>query len=191
MKLSAILLAASICMMPSVGTQAKSKKKDKKKATAAMQQSPAAGSYAKLTSGSKKQTGLFTVLHNAKTGQLMFELPDSVFSKQFILANRMASTSDTQDFVAGQMINTPMLIEFTKDERNVYINLIQNNSVVDPNDPIAAAFKKNFANPRLKGFKIMARNGGNVVIDDAAEGRLRRRRFEHRRGEGFPQEHRD
>lgn len=46
MKLSAILLAASICMMPSVGTQAKSKKKDKKNAPAAMQQSPAAGSYA-------------------------------------------------------------------------------------------------------------------------------------------------
>lgn len=109
MKLSAILLAASICMMPSVGTQAKSKKKDKKNAPAAMQQSPAAGSYAKLTSGSKKQTGLFTVLHNAKTGQLMFELPDSVFSKQYILANRMASTSDTQDFVAGQMITTPRL----------------------------------------------------------------------------------
>ena len=75
MKLSAILLAASICMMPSVGTQAKSKKKDKKNATAAMQQSPAAGSYAKLTSGSKKQTGLFTVLHNAKTGQLMSNCP--------------------------------------------------------------------------------------------------------------------
>lgn len=169
MKLSAILLAASICLMPSVGAQAKSKKKDKKKATAAMQQqAPAANSYAKLTSGSKKQTGLFTVLHNGKTGQLMFELPDSVFSKQYILANRMASTSDTQDFVAGQMINTPMLIEFTKDERNVYINLIQNNSVVDPNDPIAAAFKKNFTNPRLKGFKIIARNGGNVVIDVTA-----------------------
>ena len=29
MKLSAILLAASICLMPSVGAQAKSKKKDK------------------------------------------------------------------------------------------------------------------------------------------------------------------
>lgn len=169
MNLSSILLAASICLMPSVGAQAKSKKKDKKNATAAMQQqAPGANSYAKLTSGSKKQTGLFTVLHNAKTGQLMFELPDSVFSKQYILANRMASTSDTQDFVAGQMINTPMLIEFTKDERNVYINLIQNNSVVDPNDPIAAAFKKNFTNPRLKGFKIMARNGGNVVIDVTA-----------------------
>mgnify|MGYP004696964199 FL=1 len=80
----------------------------------------------------------------------------------------MASTSDTQDFVAGQMITTPMLIEFTKDERNVYINLIQSNSTVSKEDPIASAFDKNFVNPRLKGFKIETRNGSNVVIDVTA-----------------------
>lgn len=80
----------------------------------------------------------------------------------------MASTSDTQDFVAGQMITTPMLIEFTKDERNVYINLIQSNSTVSKDDPIASAFDKNFVNPRLKGFKIAARNGSNVVVDVTA-----------------------
>lgn len=121
--------------------------------------------YAKVTKGGKKDTGLFTVIYNSKSGKLYFELPDSAFSHQYILANRMAATSDTQDFVAGQMINTPLLIQFSKDERNVYINLIQSNNVVDKNDPIAASFDKNFLNPRMKGFKIAARNNGNVVID--------------------------
>lgn len=121
--------------------------------------------YAKVTKGGKKDTGLFTVIYNNKSGKLYFELPDSAFHRQYILANRMAATSDTQDFVAGQMINTPLLIQFSKDERNVYINLIQSNNVVDKNDPIAASFDKNFLNPRMKGFKIAARNNGNVVID--------------------------
>lgn len=148
---------------PSLNTQAKSKKKSLNLLTAKSDSTKT--DYAKVTKGGKKDTGLFTVIYNSKSGKLYFELPDSAFSHQYILANRMAATSDTQDFVAGQMINTPLLIQFSKDERNVYINLIQSNNVVDKNDPIAASFDKNFLNPRMKGFKIAARNNGNVVID--------------------------
>ena len=164
MRLSTLVLAVSICFAPpSLNTQAKSKKKSLNLLTAKSDSTKT--DYAKVTKGGKKDTGLFTVIYNSKSGKLYFELPDSAFSHQYILANRMAATSDTQDFVAGQMINTPLLIQFSKDERNVYINLIQSNNVVDKNDPIAASFDKNFLNPRMKGFKIAARNNGNVVID--------------------------
>lgn len=58
-----------------------------------------------------------------------------------------------------------MLIQLTKDERNVYFNLVQSNDMVSREDPISASFDRNFMNPRLKGFKIVARNNDNVVID--------------------------
>lgn len=164
MRLSTFVLAVSICFAPpSLNTQAKSKKKSLNLLTAKADSTK--NDYAKVTKGGKIDTGLFTVIYNNKSGKLYFELPDSAFHRQYILANRMAATSDTQDFVAGQMINTPLLIQFSKDERNVYINLIQSNNVVDKNDPIAASFDKNFLNPRMKGFKIVARNNNNVVID--------------------------
>lgn len=146
-------MAVSICFAPpSLNTQAKSKKKSLNLLTAKSDSTKT--DYAKVTKGGKKDTGLFTVIYNSKSGKLYFELPDSAFSHQYILANRMAATSDTQDFVAGQMINTPLLIQFSKDERNVYINLIQSNNVVDKNDPIAASFDKNFLNPRMKASRL-------------------------------------
>lgn len=105
MRLSTLVLAASICLTPALTTQAKSKKKSLNLLTA--KSDSAKTDYAKVTKGGKKDTGLFTVIYNSKSGKLYFELPDSAFSHQYILANRMAATSDTQDFVAGQMINTP------------------------------------------------------------------------------------
>lgn len=106
-------MAASICFAPpSLNTQAKSKKKSLNLLTAKSDSTKT--DYAKVTKGGKKDTGLFTVIYNSKSGKLYFELPDSAFSHQYILANRMAATSDTQDFVAGQMINTPLLIQFSR-----------------------------------------------------------------------------
>ncbi len=45
------------------------------------------------------------------------------------------------------------------------MHLVQSSNIVDRNDPILPAFDKNFADPVLKGFKIVARNMDNVVID--------------------------
>lgn len=167
MRLTTLLLATGILLTPTLGQEASAKSK-KKIDLSSLKADSTNTAYKRLSRGAKISDGLFKVIYKPKDGKLYFELPDSAFSRQYILANRMASTSDTQDFVAGQMITTPMLIEFTKDECNVYINLIQSNSTVAKSDPIAAAFDKNFVNPRLKGFKIAARNGSNVVIDVTA-----------------------
>ena len=118
-----------------------------------------------MTKGAHTQKGLFTVIYNAKEGKLYFEIPDSAFSRSYILANRVAATSNTREYVAGQMATTPLLIRFSKDERNVYMHQIQSADVVPEGDPIQASFDKNFCDPVLKGFKIAARNGENVVID--------------------------
>ncbi len=115
-------MAVSICFAPpSLNTQAKSKKKSLNLLTAKSDSTKT--DYAKVTKGGKKDTGLFTVIYNSKSGKLYFELPDSAFSHQYILANRMAATSDTQDFVAGQMIPT-LLCSYSSQRMNeTYISI--------------------------------------------------------------------
>ena len=201
-------------LAPAFGMNADAKKKKKKvdlKAMTAAKTDTDSADYSKIVKDGKVNEGLFKVIYKAKEGKLYFELPEDAFTHYYILSNRMASTSDTQDFVAGQMITTPMLIQFSKDERNVYINQVQHRDTVDPNDAIAPSFKKNFLNPRIKGFKIAARNGKSVVIDVTAffpyqagfpggkapgkrqlpQGHFRCRCLRYRPGEGFPEEHRD
>lgn len=166
MRITTLLLAAGIIMTPAISQEANAKKKkDKQIALAGLKKDSVASDYKKIIKDSKVSKGLFNLIYKGKEGKLYFEIPDSAFSRQYILANRIASTSDTQDYVAGQMVTTPMLIQLTKDERNVYFNLVQSNSVVDGEDAIEASYNKNFMNPRLKGFKIAARNEGNVIID--------------------------
>lgn len=161
---SIVYVTAVLLPLLSVPTQAAFKKKTKIDLTA-LKKDSVGSDYSRITKDSRKGNGLFTVIYNAKEGKLYFEMPDSVFSHTYMLANRVASTSDTQDYVAGQMATIPMLIRFTKDERNVYMQRIYANDTVEKGDPIEASFKKNFLSPILKGFKITARNKGNVVID--------------------------
>ena len=83
----------------------------------------------------------------------------------YMIANRVAETSNTQDYVAGQMATNPIMFRITKDDSKVYFHEVQTSNTVNSNDPIKASFDKNFADPVLKGFKIAARNKNNVVID--------------------------
>lgn len=159
------LLAVSLALLTICMPHQANAKKKKAKAALALLKDSAKDGYANITKDGKVVHGMFTIIYKAKEGKLYFEIPDSAFSKLYMLSNRIASTSDTKDFVAGQMINTPKMISLSKDERNVYFNLVQSGSYISPDDPIAASFHKNFVSPRLKGFKITARNGKNVVID--------------------------
>ena len=149
-------------------TEAKRKSKKNKNAITALVKDSVNADYKKVTKNAAVQKGLFTTLYNAKEGKLYFEIPDSAFGRTYILANRVAATSNTRDFVAGQIATQPLLIRFSKDERNVYIHQIQSSDIVAGTDPIESAFDKNFYDPVLKGFKIAAQNGKNVVIDVTA-----------------------
>ena len=119
----------------------------------------------KIKKDATVKVGLFTVYFNEKTGKLHFQIPDTAFSKTYMLTSRISSTSDGQDFVAGQMNVQPMLISFSTDGRNVYLHQIQNLKVVSEGDPIQSAFHRNNLNPVLKGFKIAAKDSSSVFID--------------------------
>lgn len=123
--------------------------------------------YREIVKDATTKKGLFTT-HFTNKNKLYFELPDSVMSHTFLLSNRIASTSNTQDFVAGQMATRPMVIRFTRDSVNVYMHKVQTGDEVEEGASIAASFQKNFFDPVLKGFPIVANNKGSVVIDVTA-----------------------
>lgn len=137
--------------------QAKTKKKSKTPlASVVLNKDSANADYKKVTKDATVAKGLFTTITNKKEGKLYFELSDSAFMHTYLLANRVAATSNTQDFVAGQMATQPLVFRFSHDEQKVYMHEVQLRSTVNPDDPIAAAFDKNFRDPVLKGFKIVA-----------------------------------
>ncbi len=167
-KSTKILLFLIAVLLSCPPAEAKRKNKKKQNAIAMLAKDSVNADYRKMTKDARITHGLFTILYNAKEGKLYFEIPDSAFSRTYILANRVAATSNTQEYVAGQMATTPLLIRLGKDERNVYMHQIQSNSLVPDGDPIRSSFEKNFYDPVIKGFKIAARNGDNVVIDVTA-----------------------
>ncbi|MBR6287625.1 MAG: zinc-dependent metalloprotease [Bacteroidaceae bacterium] len=120
--------------------------------------------YSKLLKGAKVTDGMFRVINNTKEGKLYFEIPAKAYERTFMLANRIASISDTRDYVAGQMVGT-LVLTLSRDERNVYFHSCPTTNVVDKNDPIASSLKTNDIAPVLKGFKIVAEHDGNAVID--------------------------
>lgn len=158
-----LFLLSTLIICPA--TEAKRKDKKNKAAMAALVKDTVNADYKKVSKNATTQKGLFTTLYNAKEGKLYFEIPDSAFNRIYILANRVAAISNTQEYVAGQIATQPLLIRFTKDERNVYMHEIQSDDIVSPTDPIHSAFNKNFYDPVIKGFKIVATNEKNVVID--------------------------
>lgn len=100
-----------------------------------------------------------------KDGTLLFAMPESVFNHTYMLVSRVNGISNTGDLVAGQMNITPLVIRFSKDAHNVYMHIVQNDAVVEENDPIKSSFDVNFLDPIVKGFKIKDKSGGKTVID--------------------------
>ena len=159
--LSIILFNGIFCVET---VSAKNRKKDKKTVVEVKKDSTSAD-YKKVIKDAVIKKGMFTTIYNSKEGKLYFELSDSALMHTYMIANRVAETSNTQDYVAGQMATNPTMFRITKDDSKVYFHEVQTSNTVNSNDPIKASFDKNFADPVLKGFKIAARNKNNVVID--------------------------
>ncbi|MBD5280812.1 MAG: zinc-dependent metalloprotease [Bacteroides sp.] len=99
-----------------------------------------------------------------KKGKLYFEIPDSILNKTFLLVNRVNSVSQTNDWVAGQVVSNK-LIRLSRNDNTLFITLPQTTSEVRPDDPIASSFDINFAEPVLKAFKIEHKENGKVYVD--------------------------
>ena len=164
--LSSITLVLALIVAVPSPTYAKKKKKTASLTTILKKDS--LSGFNDLVKGATVSRGLFNVYFNEKSGKVYFEIPREAYSRTYMLASRIAAISDTRDYVAGQMHVDPLLIKFTTDGRNVYMHQIQHINSIEKNDPIAPAFERNNIDPVLKGFKIQATKGENVLIDMTA-----------------------
>lgn len=140
-------------------------KKKKKSVLSMLSRDSVGADLSKIKKDATVKKGLFTVYFNEKTGKLHFSIPKKAMERYYMLSSRISSTSDGDDYVAGQMNVSPILIRFSTDERNVYIHQVQKLNALTDNDPMAPAFSRSNLDPVMKGFKIAARDGDNLVID--------------------------
>lgn len=176
MKLRAIAFATLLSMsIGAVSASSLPKKDDKKKkkkgevTAVAEKKAPAPDpkvvEYDKITKGAKSTNGVFTT-YLTKEGKLYFELSEKdVKGRDFLISNRIAKTSDTNDFVAGQMVSDPVMVRFTVDGEKVTMYLTQYESSCREGDPMTPAFEKNFLDPVLKVYTKAAAKGDKIVID--------------------------
>ena len=162
-RLSLVLLLAGVFVTTSPFQALAKKKKEALSLPSLMSDSLSA--YKKLIKGADKKVGLFTVYFNKEKGDLYFELPDSAFSKTYMIASRISSTSDGSDYVAGQMNVSPFAVRFSTDGRSVFMHEVTSINTIDPKDPIRKSFEDNNLDPVLVGFKVAAKHGKNILID--------------------------
>lgn len=157
-------LLIAIIALGGISVEAAPKKKEKKKKDKTEQvETPPETAYSKLIKGCQKQEGLFTSYLNDKN-ELFFEIPDSLIGRDYLLSNRMAATSDPTKTVAGQMINRPVMIRFSRNEQMVFIHRAQVNNVVVEGDAITPSFNKNFTDPIVASFKIEAKTDDKKAV---------------------------
>lgn len=161
--LSWALVIVMCCTAATVEAAPKKKKKNKKENT---EQEAPESPYTKLLKGCQKQEGLFTTYINDKN-ELLFEIPDSLLHRDYLLSNRLAATSDPAKTVAGQMIGNPTMIRFSRNEQMVFIHRAQVRNIVAEGDEIAPSFHKNFIDPIVASFKIDAKSDDkkSVVVN--------------------------
>ncbi|MCR4583189.1 MAG: DUF5118 domain-containing protein, partial [Prevotella sp.] len=143
------LLTLTLFLSMTVSLPASAKKKKAKIDLTALKKDSVDADVKRVKKDATVKKGLFTTYFNEKTGKLYFEIPDSMFGRQLMLASRVISTSDGQDSVAGQVNTRPFLIVFSTDGRNVYMHQVQDLMVVRPGDAIASSFDRNNMNPVL------------------------------------------
>lgn len=119
--------------------------------------------YADLIEEAKLDSGLFITI--AKEEKLYFEIPDSIIGKPLLISNRVSKTTNSSTNVAGEMMTDPFLVRLAQENDRILMLMPQTQAYVDDQDPISPAFKKNFGDPIMSTFKIVAKNGSNVVID--------------------------
>ncbi len=107
-----------------------------------------------ITSEAESAHGLMTV-HKVKAAYYL-EIPDSLLGKPMLLASRVTSISDNSDVIAGQMPNEPRMLEWSRDEKKVYLLDARRDAVCDSSESISKGFELNYAKPVMKAFPIKA-----------------------------------
>ncbi len=100
--------------------------------------------------------GLFTIYK--KDNSYFFELEDTLLGRDLLLGSRVAELSSTSKVVAGEMRKSPILIRFSRDQKNLYMHQASHDYLADSTDAISISVKRNSITPILKTFPIKTLN---------------------------------
>lgn len=118
-----------------------------------------------IAEGVNTDEGLFTVY--TLDDNTYFEIPDALHGREMLLGSRVIELSNDSKVMAGEMRKGPVMIEFSRDDKNVYMHQNVSNMIVDENAAIKKSVDKHSVKPILATFKIEALNSDSTaaVID--------------------------
>ncbi|MCT4614689.1 MAG: zinc-dependent metalloprotease [Marinifilaceae bacterium] len=125
--------------------------------------------YEKLIKDAQIKKGMFNLI--LKSNKVYIEIPKTNFNKDFLITSRVSRTSDNKKSApAGMLPGSPMLVNFSADTSNLYLNIPNLNNRCNENSPIYEAFKRNHINPIRLAYKIVAFNTDSTsVVFDATD----------------------
>lgn len=118
-----------------------------------------------ITKDAVSSHGLMDV-HKVKS-TFYLEIPDSLMGKPILLATKVSAISDNKDVIAGQIPSNPLLVEWAKDENNVYLLDISRTSTFSATESLQKGFELNYMKPVMKVFpiKTVSADSTSSVID--------------------------
>ncbi len=123
-----------------------------------------------ITSDFDSKKGLFTV--HKSDEKVYFEIPDSLFSREFLIASQIAEVSDPDGGkgFAGELRRNPIVIRFSHDDKNVYL-LTPNSkeTITHESGNIKNAFERNYLDPVLETFPIKTYSSDSSVVIDVTD----------------------
>lgn len=109
----------------------------------------------------KSDSGLF-ILHQ-KEDKFYFEIPDNTLGKDMLMGARVAEISNPSKVVAGEMRKAPVLIRFSRDNKNVYLHQITTDYISYKQESISKSVERNTITPILETFPIEVFNNDSTA----------------------------
>ena len=160
------LLVVALCLLVTVPNEVSAKKKKKADTNQTAPKDSLQNSYAKFTKKSKKKTGIFTI-HEANK-KFYLEIPSSLLNKDLMLSSKISETSNARIITAGEMLGTPEMVSFTRNNDNILLKATDLRvDVIEGQEGEAKSIYKNYMDPTIESFKIVEKspNDSSFVID--------------------------
>ena len=109
----------------------------------------------------KVAEGLFDVYK--LDDKYFFVLGDSLLGRDMLLGSRVSELSSTTKVVAGEMRKSPIMIRFSRDNKNIYMHQIVSDYISDEDDEITVSVKRNTITPILLTFPLETLNADSTA----------------------------
>lgn len=121
--------------------------------------------YSYFQKADQLDEGLFTVYEAEK--KYYFEITEDLLQRDMLLGARVSEISSISKVVAGEIRKNPILIQFDKDDEDIYLNYITTEFDVDESENIATSVERHRLTPVLEVFPIVAYNSDSTsyIID--------------------------